>query len=264
MKNIAIVTTVVTTGLLSSTAFAETIYDEKNIYNTNATLADLQSEATRLNTYTHGNSVAIGHLNNVKADKTEVQAVSNRVTQNTNTINQQGVQIQGNTKETVRLEQVKADRSELKAVEGVVVNQGNTLTQHNKTLVNHQGRIETLEGVSNEYGARLDAYEASSNDLSSSLANYKASTDSRLAGLESDVQQAKEGNAVALAVAAQQFCTDLDCGFQTAASASTIHGKQAIAVGMGGAVSENLFLNAAFSKSGKTQGGAVSATYRWR
>lgn len=76
MKNIAIVTTVVTTGLLSSAVFAETIYDGKNIYHTNATLADLQSEATRLNSYNHGNTIAlqihdgqIKDLQDTKVDK---------------------------------------------------------------------------------------------------------------------------------------------------------------------------------------------------
>ena len=252
--------TIATLAILASSNVlaAETIYEGRgNIYTTNATLADLQSEATRLNTYTHGNSVAIGHLNNVKADKTEVQAVSNRVTQNTNTINQQGIQIQTNTKETVRLEQVKADRSELKAVEGVVVSQGNTLTQHNKTLVNHQGRIETLEGVSNEYGARLDAYEASYADLSSTVANYNT----RLHSVEKNVKEAKESAAIALAVAGHHFNTDPEAGFQMALSGATTGGEQAIALGAGGAINRKWFVNAGVSKSGSTSGAVVSATY---
>lgn len=199
MKTFTIATLAV---LASANVFAADtvpLYEGKNIYKTQATLADVLYSETEQQQDIHGNTLAVRHLSNTKVDK-----------------------------DVFIRDQIRQD--------------------------------EKL----NEYGNRLDAYEASSNDLSSSLANYKASTDSRLAGLESDIQQAKEGNAVALAVAAQQFCTDVDCGFQTAASASTIHGKQAIAVGMGGAVSENVFLNAAFSKSGKTQGGAVSATYRWK
>ena len=260
MKTFTIATLAV---LVSANVFAaDTIplYEGKDLNKTPATLADVLYSETEQQQDIHGNTLAIGHLNNVKADKTEVQAVSNRVTQNTNTINQQSVQIQANTKETVRLEQVKADRSELKAVEGVVVNQGNTLTQHNKTLVNHRGRIETLEGASNEYGARLDAYEASYNDLSSTVANYNT----RLHSVEKNVKEAKESAAIALAVAGHQFNTDPEAGFQMALSGATTGGEQAIALGAGGAINRNWFVNAGVSKSGSTSGAVVSATYSFR
>jgi len=246
---------------LSTQAFAaDNIYEGRgNIYHTKATLADLQSEATRLNTYTHGNSVAIkihdGQIKDLqanKADRSEVIAVDKRVTQVNTQVNARidttNKQVDKNTKETVRLENVKADKTALKATDERVSNNTTVINQHSNTL--------------NEYGSKLDSYGASHDALASNLAQYQSRTDSRLDTLESDVRQAKEAAAVALAVAGHQFCTDLDCGVQAAVSGSTIAGKQALAVGVGGAVSENLFFNAAFSQSGSTRGGVVSATYR--
>lgn len=246
---------------LSTQAFAaDNIYEGRgNIYHTKATLADLQSEATRLNSYNYGNTLAIQHhdgqikdLQANKADRSEVVAVDKRVTQVNSQVNARidttNKQVDKNTKETVRLENVKADKSALKATDERVSNSTTVINQHSNTL--------------NEYGSKLDSYGASHDALASNMAQYQSRTDSRLDTLESDVRQAKEAAAVALAVAGHQFCTDLDCGLQAAVSGSTIAGKQALAVGVGGAVSENLFFNAAFSQSGSTRGGVVSATYR--
>lgn len=242
---------------LSAQAFAaDNIYEGRgNIYRTNATLADLQSEATRLNSYNYGNTLAIQHhdgqikdLQANKADKSEVAAVNTRV-DHTNK------QVAANTKETVRLENVKADKTALKATDDKV-GKNTTQISNNTTVINQHSN--TL----NEYGSKLDSYGSSHDALSSNVAQYQSRTDSRLDTLESDVRQAKEAAAVALAVAGHQFCTDLNCGVQAAVSGSTIAGKQAVAIGVGGAVSENLFFNAAFSQSGSTRGGVVSATYR--
>lgn len=258
MKTFAI--TAIALALSTQVFAADNIYEGRgNIYHTKATLADLQSEATRLNTYTNGNSVAIkihdGQIKDLqanKADRSEVQAVDKRVTQvNTQVnsrINTTNKQVDKNTKETVRLENVKADKSALKATDQRVSNNTTVINQHSSTL--------------NEYGSKLDSYGSAHDTLASNMALYQNRTDSRLDTLESDVKQAKEAAAVALAVAGHQFCTDLNCGVQAAVSGSTIAGKQALAVGVGGAVSENLFFNAAFSQSGSTRGGVVSATYR--
>lgn len=256
MKTFAI--TAITLALSAQAFAADNIYEGRgNIYRTNATLADLQSEATRLNSYNYGNTLAIQHhdgqikdLQANKADKSEVAAVNTRV-DHTNK------QVAANTKETVRLENVKADKSALKATDDKVA-QNTTQISNNTTVINQHSN--TL----NEYGSKLDSYGASHDALVSSVAQYQSRTDSRLDTLESDVRQAKEAAAVALAVAGNQFCTDLDCGVQAAVSGSTIAGKQAVAIGVGGAVSENLFFNAAFSQSGSTRGGVVSATYRLR
>lgn len=249
---------------LSTQAFAaDNIYEGRgNIYRTNATLADLQSEATRLNSYNYGNTIALqihdGQIKDLeanKADKSEVAAVNTRV-DHTNK------QVAANTKETVRLENVKADKSALKATDQKVAQNTSQISQQGTQISNNTTVINQHSNTLNEYGSKLDSYGASHDALASNVAQYQSRTDSRLDTLESDVRQAKEAAAVALAVAGHQFCTDLDCGVQAAVSGSTIAGKQAVAVGVGGAVSENLFFNAAFSQSGSTRGGVVSATYR--
>lgn len=251
---------------LSTQAFAaDNIYEGRgNIYHTHATLADLQSEATRLNSYTNGNSVAIkihdGQIKDLqqnKADKSEVAAVNSRV-DHTNK------QVAANTKETVRLENVKADKSSLKATDEKVAQQGDQISKQGTQISNNTAVINQHSSTLNEYGSKLDSYGTAHDNLASSMYQYQNQTDSRLNTLENDVREAKEAAAVALAVAGHQFCTDLNCGVQAAVSGSTIAGKQAVAIGIGGAVSENLFFNAAFSRSGATQGGVVSATYRLR
>lgn len=253
---------------LSTQVFAaDNIYEGRgNIYHTKATLADLQSEATRLNTYTNGNSVAIkihdGQIKDLKAnkaDRSEVVAVDKRVTQVNTQVNTRidntNKQVDKNTKETVRLENVKADKSALKATDERVSSNTTRIDENTKVISQHSNTL-------NEYGSKLDSYGSAHDTLASNMAQYQNRTDSRLDTLESDVRQAKEAAAVALAVAGHSYCTDLDCGVQAAVSGSTIAGKQALAVGVGGAVSENLFFNAAFSQSGSTRGGVVSATYR--
>lgn len=251
---------------LSTQAFAaETthVYEGKgNIYKTHATLADLRTVETELNKDTNGNSVALkihdGQIKDLqanKADRSEVVAVDKRVTQVNTRIDTTNKQVDKNTKETVRLENVKADKSALKATDERVSNNTNRINENTTVINQHSNTL-------NEYGSKLDSYGSSHDALASNVAQYQNRTDSRLDTLESDVRQAKEAAAVALAVAGHQFCTDLDCGVQAAVSGSTIAGKQALAVGVGGAVSENLFFNAAFSQSGSTRGGVVSATYR--
>lgn len=98
-------------------------------------------------------------------------------------------------------------------------------------------------------------------DMQSQMGSMMSQTDSRLSNLERDMDKAHEGNAIALAVAGHQFDTKGD--FQTAISGSTIHGKHAIAVGVGGAITDRVFLNAGMSRSGSTTGGVMSTTISW-
>jgi len=240
------------------------VYEGKgNIYKTHATLADLRTVETELNKDTNGNSVALkihdGQIKDLqanKADKTEVSAVNRRV--------------------DVVAVQANANTQNIKSVTERTTNNTKAIQDHETRINNNTIKGESLEYATkdlqkratqtdytlNEYGSKLDSYGSAHDALASNMAQYQNRTDSRLDTLESDVRQAKEAAAVALAVAGHQFCTDLDCGVQAAVSGSTIAGKQALAVGVGGAVSENLFFNAAFSQSGSTRGGVVSATYR--
>lgn len=141
-----------------------------------------------------------------------------------------------------------------------------------------QGQITTINDVNAAQQTQINTSTTTNNRQDrqiSSLQDYTADMDQRLGGrLDSqqsqinknsrDIKEAKNAAAAALAVAAQQFCTGQECGFQAAVSASTIGGSQALAVGVGGAISQNVFLNAAFTKSGSTSGGAISGTYRFK
>lgn len=85
--------------------------------------------------------------------------------------------------------------------------------------------------------------------------------ESRISSLEQRMDRVNEASAIGLAVAGHQFNTQ--GGFQTAISASTVSGKQALAIGMGGAINDRLFVNAGIAKSGSTTGGVVSSTIAW-
>ena len=237
---------------LSAQAFAtDNIYEGRgNIYKTHATLADLQSEATRLNSYSHGNTLAIQHhdgqikdLQQNKADKSEVAAVNSRV-DHTNK------QVAANTKETVRLENVKADKSALKATDAKVAQNTTVINQHSNTL--------------NEYGSKLEVMSAAQVDLDSRMSQYTQQTDARLNGLERDVDKLKEASAVGFAAASIQMCTQVECGFQVGVGLANSMSRNALAVQAGGAVSQNVFLAASAGKSGSTSAVGVSATYSFR
>ncbi|ALH46257.1 hypothetical protein POR1_52 [Pseudomonas phage POR1] len=231
--------------LLSVSAVAaDNIYEGRgNIYKTPATLADLQSEATRLNTYTHGNSVAIKihdgqikDLQQTKVDRTEF--VKDQQRQDA---------AQKDTAGKVDGLAARADSSDL-------------------ALIRETSRNDSQDVRLNGHDQQLANQDAVNAAVASSLAGMY--TD--MGGLRSEVRkasreakEAKAGAAVALAVAAQQFSTDRSAGFQTAVSAATIGGYQALAVGAGGAITDTVFLNAAVSKASNQTGAAVSLTKRW-
>lgn len=220
------------------------IYEGRgNIYKTNATLADLRHVETELNQDTHGNTLGIASnagritvLENTKVDRTEF--VKDQQRQDA---------VQRDTGNKVDSLAARADSSDLALIRETSRNDGQDvrLSDHDRQLANQ------------------DAVNAA---VSSSLAGMY--TD--MGGLRSEVRkasreakEAKAGASVALAVAAQQFSTDRSAGFQTAVSAATLGGYQALAVGAGGAITDTVFLNAAVSKASNQTGAAVSLTKRW-
>lgn len=231
--------------LLSVSAVAaDNIYEGRgNIYETPATLADLQSEATRLNTYNHGNTLGIASnagritvVEQTKVDRTEF------------------------TKDQQR--QDAAQRNTGTRVDGLAARADST----DLALIGHTERNDTQDVRLNGHDQQLANQDAVNAAVSSSLAGMY--TD--MGGLRSEVRkasreakEAKAGASVSLAVAAQQFSTDRSAGFQTAISAATIGGYQALAVGAGGAITDTVFLNAAVSKASNQTGAAVSLTKRW-
>lgn len=240
-------------ALASTSALAaETIYEGRgNIYTTPATLADLLSEATRLNTYNHGNTIALQIQNGqivglqqdqvrqdaeFKADQARQDAAQRdadtRITSNTTSIQQLGA---------------RADDSDLAMVGVQQVNQRQDIR-----LAGH------------------DAALAQQDQINEALSTSVAGLYTDMSGLRGEVRQArreakeaKAGAAVALAVAAQQFSTDRSAGFQTSVSAATVGGYQALAVGVGGAVTDTVFVNGALSKSSNQTGAALAVTKRW-
>lgn len=223
---------------------ADNIYEGRgNIYQTNATLADLQSEATRLNTYTHGNSVAI------KIHDGQIQDLQKNKVDRPEFVHDQQRQdaAQKDTAGKVDGLAARADSSDL-------------------ALIRETSRNDSQDVRLSEHDRQLANQDAVNAAVSSSLAGMY--TD--MGGLRNEVRkasreakEAKAGASVALAVAAQQFSTDRSAGFQTAVSAATIGGYQALAVGAGGAITDTVFLNAAVSKASNQTGAAVSLTKRW-
>ena len=119
--------------------------------------------------------------------------------------------------------------------------------QHRAQLQNHEERIGFLEDM---------------NYLSqNAIVKNQKQMESEVDRINKALDEVAEANAVALAISGHQFNTQ--GGFQTALSASTISGKQAVALGIGGAISERVFVNGAISTSGGTTGGVVSSTFSW-
>lgn len=190
-------------------------------------------------------------------------------------------QYQGNVNQQVQ-GQIKVNSDNITTVnndlQGAKAYQGGVNQQVQGTLNQHTSQITTINDVNAAQQTQINtgaAINTRQDGQISNLQNYASDMDQRLGGrLDSqqsqinknsrDIKEAKNAAAGALAVAAHQFSTDRSAGFQTAISAATIGGSQAIAVGAGGAVSENVFINAAFTQSGSVTGGAVSGTYRWK
>lgn len=146
----------------------------------------------------------------------------------------------------------------------------NTYTYGNSVAIQAlSGRADDTDLAQIGQNQRLDAHDVkftqqdTINDaLSSKLNGMYTDT----AGLRSEVRQArreareaKAGASAALAVAGQQF--DIHGGLQSSVSASTLGGYQALAIGFGGAVSERVFINGAFTTSSSVSGGVVAMTY---
>lgn len=160
---------------------------------------------------------------------------------------------------------------QINTINTVNANQQTSINQHTSqiTTINdvnaaQQTQINTGAAINNRQDGQIGQLQSYASDMDQRLGGRLDSQQSQINKNSRDIKEAKNAAAGALAVAAHQFSTDRSAGFQTAISAATIGGSQAIAVGAGGAVSENVFINAAFTQSGSVTGGAVSGTYRWK
>lgn len=237
----------------------------------------------RVHSYAHGNSVAIKHLDS-RQEVTEAKTADNRayIERVHSYAHGNSLGIQSLDKRADALEANKVDRSEFTkdqarqdaALHSVGTRTGKLEARADQTALN----IDEVRAVNTRqdstlatHGTRLDGHDAQF----ANMANVNAALDTRLGGayqrldqhsvqiarLERKMDRADEANAIALAVAGHQF--DTKGGFQTAISASTVNGKQALAIGMGGALNDRVFVNAGVSSSGNTTGGVVSSTYSW-
>ncbi len=249
----------------------------------------LEEKVDRIGGYTTGNTVGIQTL----SDRADSQDAIN-VQQGQQITEAQG-HIQANSEGIQHLGAVTDGHSAMIQQQGQQLNETQANVQRNS-----QG-IESLSQVTNSQGTRLSGVEARATQadlaqvqtrqvvnaqqvtmdqygqdlanqrsvqeaLGTSVAGLYTRTDdltNQVNGLRHDINRLYEGQAIGLAVAGQQFSTDMSAGFQTAVSASTMKGHQAIAVGIGGAVSERVFINGGIGVSGGTTGGVVSSTFRW-
>jgi len=234
----------------SAPTFAATIYDGRgNIYQTNATLADLQSEATRLNTYTHGNSVAIqyqgGQITDLQADQRRQDA-------------------------EFKADQYRQDQAQLRT-QGQVTNNQTDIARLNGRASDQDLILINHEQTNQRQNVRLDGHDqrlAQQDQVNEALSTSLAGMYTDMSGLRGEVRQAQReakqaraGAAAALAVAGHQF--DIHGGFQTAISAATMGGYQALAIGAGGAISDRVFINAGLTTSSDQTGAVLSGTYSW-
>lgn len=238
-------------------AFAADIYEGRgNIYTTPATLADLLTERTELNTYTNGNSVAIkihdGQIKDLQQDQVRQdaefkadQARQDAAQRASNVrIDNHETRITSNTTNIQRLG-ARADDTDLQLVGQTQWNQ-----RQDARLDGHDQRFAQQDAVNEALSTKIGGLYTDMSGLRGEVRQARR-----------EAKQARAAASAALAVAGQQF--DTKGGFQTAVSASTMGGYQAIAVGLGGAVNDRVFINGAFTTSSNQTGAVLSGTYSW-
>ncbi len=234
---------------LTTAAQAADIYEGKDIYNTPATLADLLHERTDLNSFTNGNSVAIKI---------------------------QGGQIAGLQEDQVRQDQqFAADQARQDAAQRAadvrITNNSSSITQLGSRADDQDLAILAERQTNQQQTVRLDGHDqrfAQQDQVNEALSTSLAGMYTDMSGLRGEVRQARReakqaraGAAAALAVAGHQF--DVHGGFQTAISAATMGGYQALAIGAGGAINDRVFINAGLTTSSNQTGAVLSGTYSW-
>lgn len=156
-------------------------------------------------------------------------------------------------------------------VEGRTTNLEARADDTDLALIDHGNQLQNHHGQLQQHGSRLDGHDqqlANQDMINAAVGSSLAGLYQDTSALRSEVRQARrdakeaqEHAAIALAVAGHQFNTDRAAGFQMAISASTVGGNQGYAVGAGGAINDQLFVNVGIATSGSQTGGVVSGTY---
>lgn len=192
-----------------------------------AAIATVDGKATKAQNTADG-AVAIGVVN------------AGNINTNTKSIGQLGV---------------RADQTDLEVAGVKQVNnrQDVQLGQHAEAINAQAQRWDNQDAVNTALDTRLGgAYQRLDSQQSEINRNKR------------DIKTAKNMAVASLAVANMHFCTGPECGFQLAAAVANMEGSNAFAIGAGGAVSENVFLNGAFTSSGSVTGVAFGGTYRFK
>lgn len=198
------------------------------------TLEGNRAYTERVHGYAHGNSLGIQSLDRrQKLDRADINANTTAIAGKVDTT----TFVKDQARQDARANQADLGIEETRAVNAV---QTTRLNGHDAQLANLNDALDTQLGGAYQ---RIDH------------------NSSRIDRLERQSERAAEASAIGLAVAGHQF--DTKGGFQTAISASTVGGKQAIALGAGGAINDRVFVNAGVSTSGGTTGGVVSSTLSW-
>lgn len=212
----------------------------------------------RVHSYAHGNSLGIQALRrttnaiekvNVRQDADIAAKVDTTTFEKDQA--RQDKAVRSVAKRTGKLES-RADQTDIdvKHVQKVNTRQDATLATHGDRLDGHDAQLAGYADVNAALNTRLGgAYQR--------LDNHEG----RISNLERNMDRNNEAAAIGLAIAGHQF--DTKGGFQTAVSIATVNSREALAVGMGGALSERVFVNAGIASSGNTTGGVVSSTYSW-
>lgn len=216
------------------------------------TLEGNRAYTERVHTYANGNSIAIKVLGGRISDNSEAIQREHEYTKKVHGYvyqNSQGIQHLAG----------KANQTDLE-IEGLK----STDKRQDKTLADHGIRLDTQDVRFDNYDRQVVNMQEVNSALNTRLNGAYERLDqhsAQIARLERRMDKAEEANAVALAIAGHQFDTKGD--FQVAISGSTIHRKHAVAVGVGGAINDRVFLNAGMSRSGSTTGGVMSTTISW-
>lgn len=241
---LSILSLAVSVAFVSCGASATDSYDHRQIPFYQAKINKGQSEVNKAQSGV--NNDLYGKISSNKANQDKINAGQSSVNKSQSGVNES---LSG------RIDQNKGYQDTVNKGQSQV----NTAQGHTNTDI--YSKLGTTSTTLNEYGTRLDGYGGDVTNLRNEFGSAMANIDDRIGKAEKKADRAEEGSAVALAVAGHQFNTEPAAGFQMALSASTTGNKQAVALGMGGALNEKWFVNAGFGTSGSTTAGVVSTTY---
>lgn len=111
---------------------------------------------------------------------------------------------------------------------------------------------------------RVDIHDQQLQDLDSRMSSKWMTQQSIDNRQDREIGEAKNMAAAAYAAASLQYCTQIECGFQMAAGVANLNGRNAMAIGGGGALNERWFVSGNVVQAGSIRGVAASATFSFK